>query len=112
MRKSEKLKIAEFLHETVKFWSEVNKDFSMRSWSDAEEWQREFMHRIVHTIVEGGTIRDGEAHELYCNLQKDYYGQKYAVVNRDWSMLSHWQKKKYRIIRKLASELKVREYEE
>lgn len=114
MSKKEIIKIAEFLHETIKYWSEVNRDFSMRSWSDSDEWERDFMVECVKVFAEGGgsTFRSADMHELWVDLQfkhnKESDNGKY-IPNKLWTMLSHWQKKKYRIIRILASELIVKE---
>lgn len=112
MNRKEILKIAEFLHETVRFWSEVNRNFTMKTWSESEEWERDFMVTVVTKISEGSDVRCGDMHTLWVDLQlrhnKGTENGAY-IPNKLWSMLSDWQKKKYRIIWKLASELTIKE---
>jgi len=112
MRRSEVIKIAEFLHETVKIWSEVNKDFSMKSWSDSEEWEREFMIDNVINLQGNHDYKIKYMHEVYVHLKVKFNkenGKNSYVPNKLWVMLPRWQKKKYKIIRQLAIVLMVKE---
>lgn len=58
--------IARVVHEVNKAYCESIGDFSQKSWSEAEQWQRDSAVAGVHSMLVGEATSPADQHELWC----------------------------------------------
>jgi hypothetical protein len=107
--------IAIVCHEANKAWCDVNEDTTQKSWSEAEEWQRESAYKGVEFAIANPDASDSAQHDAW-SADKIADGWVYGEVKNSekkthpclvpFEQLPEFQQKKDKLFRAIVNALK------